>query len=151
MKRLLFLSLISVLTLAGCKKDAEKQLETDIEEIKSYLSDNNLVAQSTDSGLHYIIDEQGSGDFPNAFSQVKVVYKGFFPSGDVFDQSSSTGVIFGLSNVIEGWTEGIPLFREGGSGTLFIPSALAYGPEGRGDIGGDAVLFFDIELLEVID
>ncbi|MFK7757481.1 MAG: FKBP-type peptidyl-prolyl cis-trans isomerase [Flavobacteriales bacterium] len=145
------LFLVSLVALSGCKKDTEKQLEEDIAEIKSYLSDNNLTAQSTDSGLHYIIDEPGTGDFPTGFSDVKVIYTGYYPNGNVFDQSPPDGITFGLTNVIEGWQEGIPLFREGGSGTLFIPSELAYGPSGRGDIGGNAVLFFDIELVEIID
>ncbi len=148
MKHLFSLVFLLVLLFSSCKKDAEKQLEKDIEEIEKYLSDNNLTAQSTDSGLHYIIDEQGTGDFPNALSEVTVIYRGYYPSGTTFDESTE-GISFSLTNVIEGWQEGIPLFREGGSGTLFIPSGLAYGPTGSGSVGGDAVLFFDIELVSV--
>jgi FKBP-type peptidyl-prolyl cis-trans isomerase len=56
-----------------------------------------------------------------------------------------------LQNVILGWTEGIPYFKEGGSGKLLIPSALAYGPNGTTGIPPNSVLIFEIELIEVIE
>ncbi len=150
MNRLIFsLLLSSVFFFVGCKKAEERQLDKDIARIQEYLDDNGLTAQSTDSGLHYIIEEPGEGPQPNASSTVTVDYRGYYPSGNVFDQSSEAGISFNLSNVIEGWTEGIQLFKEGGKGTLFVPSGLAYGPEGNANIGGNAVLFFDIELLDV--
>lgn len=135
--------------LTSCKKAAERQLDEDIEKIEKYLEENNLTAQCTSSGLYYIIDEPGTGERPELSSSVTVVYRGYHPSGSVFDESDEDGIQFTLSNVIEGWQEGIPLFKEGGSGSLFIPSSLAYGKNGSGSIGGDAVIFFDIELLAV--
>ncbi|MDW5288528.1 FKBP-type peptidyl-prolyl cis-trans isomerase [Formosa sp. PL04] len=119
------------------------------QEIIDYIDDNNLDAQSTDSGLYYVIDEQGTGEKPTGTSQVTVNYKGYYTDGEVFDEST-TEVSFYLDSVIEGWTEGLQLFNEGGSGKLLIPSALAYGKYGiAGAIPGGAVLIFDVELISV--
>ena len=119
------------------------------QEILDYIADNSLDAQSTDSGLYYVIDEQGTGDKPIETSQVTVTYKGYYTDGEVFDEST-TEVSFYLDRVIEGWTEGLQLFNEGGSGKLLIPSALAYGSYGIADaIPGGSVLIFDVDLISV--
>lgn len=118
------------------------------QEILNYIADNNLDAQSTDSGLYYVIDEQGTGDKPTGTSNVTVTYKGYFSDGEVFDQST-TNVTFSLDNVIEGWTEGIQMFNEGGSGKLLIPSSLGYGRYDIGSIPGGSVLIFDVDLISV--
>jgi FKBP-type peptidyl-prolyl cis-trans isomerase len=60
-----------------------------------------------------------------------------------FDESSASEITFPLQNVIKGWTEGIPLFKEGGSGTLLIPSHLGYGSNDSNGITGGSVLVFD--------
>jgi len=148
-KHLCYISILTGLLFFSCTKAEKRQLEKDIEEIEEYLEDNNLTAECTASGLRYIIDEQGNGEAPTLSSSVTVAYRGFYPSGATFEESPSDGITFQLGGVIEGWQEGIQLFNEGGSGTLYIPSGLAYGPQGNSSIGGDAVIFFDIELLEV--
>ena len=137
--------------IAGCIPDpisSEEQLKKDIENIEAYLAENNLTAQSTASGLHYIIEEEGAGGHPSATSQVTVHYKGYFLDGGVFDQTNGTPITFSLQNVIVGWTEGIPLFQKGGKGKLFLPSALAYGNSGQGSIPGRTVIAFDVELVD---
>jgi len=78
-----------------------------------------------------------------------VDYKGYFLDGVVFDESDSNGITFGLNQVIQGWTEGITYFREGGNGILLVPYQLGYGEAGRGSIPGGSVLIFDIRLLQV--
>jgi len=118
-------------------------------EIITYIADNELEAQKTDSGLYYIIEELGTGEQPTASSNVTVAYKGYFINDYVFDQSDSDGLSFSLNGVISGWTEGIPYFKEGGKGKLLVPSHLAYGSYGRGSIPGGAVLIFDIELKSI--
>ena len=123
------------------------QLDEDI--ILQYISDNNLNAEPTGSGLYYVINSTGNGEFPNINSLVTVAYKGTLTDGTTFDQSSSNGVTFPLSNVIQGWQEGIPLFSEGGSGILLIPSALGYGSQSVGNIPENSVLIFEVTLLNV--
>ena len=118
-------------------------------EILQYLEDNSLTASKTSSGLYYIIDNPGSSNKPDLCDDVTVIYNGYLTNGDVFD-SSTDGVEFGLSNVILGWQEGIMLYGEGGTGKLLIPSKLAYALNPpSADIPVNAVLIFDIELLQI--
>jgi len=145
--KFLALVFIGFSALAGCRKSDEKILENDLSIIQEYLEDNNLVAESTESGLHYIVTEEGNDVFPDLTSDVTVNYRGFFPNGEIFDQNND--ITFPLLGVIEGWQEGIPFFSEGGSGILLIPSYLGYGRQGSGSIGPDEVLIFDIDLLDV--
>nr|MBA3682346.1 FKBP-type peptidyl-prolyl cis-trans isomerase [Bacteroidota bacterium] len=86
---------------------------------------------------------------PKSSSNVTVNYKGSLRDGTVFDQSGAAGISIGLNSVIEGWKEGIPLFKKGGKGVLLIPSALGYGDKATGKIPANSVLIFDIELLNV--
>ncbi|WP_206734433.1 FKBP-type peptidyl-prolyl cis-trans isomerase [Ancylomarina salipaludis] len=118
-------------------------------EITNYITNHKLEAQRSDSGLYYIIEEEGTGIQPTANSNVTVAYKGYFTNDKVFDQSGSNGISIGLDKVIKGWTEGIPYFKEGGKGKLLIPSHLGYGAYGGGSIPGGTVLIFDVNLIKV--
>lgn len=121
--------------------------------IQDFIKKNNLNAQKTASGLYYVIDKKGNGKHATAADQVKVHYKGTLLDGTKFDSSYDRNepITFPLSGVIRGWTEGIPLFEEGGKGKLIIPSALGYGPNGAGGvIQPNEILVFDVELLQII-
>ncbi len=118
-------------------------------EILKFVADNELQAVESESGLFYVIDEQGTGEFPEAESFVTVAYKGALTNGDVFDESDENGITAQLNKFIQGWIEGIQYFKEGGKGKLLIPSSLAYGRFGSQAIPGGAVLVFDINLLNV--
>ena len=126
--------------------DFVKQNDADI---SAYVKENNLTATKTDSGLYYIITEPGTGAQPTAASNVTVAYKGSFLNGKVFDESGADGISFPLNQVIKGWTEGIPLFKEGGSGILLIPAHLGYGESDRNGIPGGSVLIFNVKLISV--
>ena len=107
----------------------------------------------TKSGLQYEVLESGSGAQPTANDRVEVHYTGKLIDGTVFDSSIERGVpaMFGVTQVIPGWVEALQLMREGDSWRLYIPSDLAYGPNGAGGlIGPDATLIFDVQLLRVI-
>lgn len=119
------------------------------EQIQDYLTENDLEAEKSSSGLYYIIEKEGTGAQPTPTDKVRVAYKGYFINGNVFDKSSSEGVSFNLQRVISGWTEGITYFKEGGSGILLVPSHLGYGPQDYMGIPGGSVLIFEIDLLEV--
>nr|WP_315197654.1 FKBP-type peptidyl-prolyl cis-trans isomerase [uncultured Flavobacterium sp.] len=118
-------------------------------EIVKYIADNQLNAVKTASGLYYVIDQAGTGKQPTSTSNVTVAYKGYFTNKTVFDQSTASGVSFNLQQVIKGWTEGIPYFKEGGSGKLLIPATLGYGSNNYSTIPGGSVLIFDIKLISV--
>jgi FKBP-type peptidyl-prolyl cis-trans isomerase FkpA len=150
MRKLLFL-LIGTFIMSSCSKDLtpEEQLQKDLDLIKQYLADNNLTASSTSSGLHYIITKQGTGGSPDINSTVTVKYKGYLLDGSVFDETNgSSTATFPLSNLIEGWQEGIPLLNTGGKGTFLIPSYLGYGRSQIGTIPANSVLIFEIELVK---
>ena len=140
---------ITLLTSCNKDDDVKDYKMINEEEIVAYIAANNLNAEKSSSGLYYVIDEPGIGKQPTATSNVTVAYKGYFIDGTVFDQSDANGISFGLQRVIEGWTEGITYFKEGGEGILLVPSELGYGDAGRNTIPGGAVLVFDIKLISV--
>lgn len=136
--------------------DNEKKTEEDIDyvakneaDIQAYVEENNLTAVRSNSGLYYVIEEEGTGTQAEASSNVTVAYKGYFLNGSVFDQSDEEGVTFGLNQVIAGWTEGITYFKEGGSGILLVPAHLGYGSRDYNGIPGGSVLIFEVSLISV--
>lgn len=109
-------------------------------------------AQTTASGLKYIVINEGTGAQPTATSNVKVHYTGTFLDGKVFDSSVQRGepIDFGLNQVIKGWTEGVQLMKEGAKYRFYIPYNLAYGEQGAGGvIPPKTDLIFEVELLKI--
>lgn len=151
MKQFIY-TLLAAILFISCSNDKngiKDYTAQNEKEITEYLAKNNLTAQRTDSGLYYIINEEGEGNNPTITSNVTVAYKGSLINGKVFDQSSAEGVSFPLSRVIVGWQEGIPFFKPGGSGLLLIPSHLGYGSKSNDIIPGGSVLIFEVKLLSV--
>ena len=127
--------------------------------LTKFATDNNLTTTDLGNGLYAVIDAPGTGQNPTINDRVRVNYNGKFVTlnsqnklveGESFDFSSSEGITFPLTGVIQGWQLGIPAFKTGGTGQLLIPSHLAYGTSGQGSIPPNSVLVFDIELLEII-
>ncbi len=116
--------------------------------IDEYIAANNLTVTENAKGLFYILNEPGGSDKPNIDSTIDINYVGRLTDGDIFDQSGADPATFPLSNLIRGWQIGIPLMGRGGAGTFIIPPQLGYGFEGRPGIPSNAVLIFDIELLD---
>ena len=108
--------------------------------------------QSTESGLKYIIHEEGTGELPELGKNASVHYYGALTNGQMFDNSFSRGSEFvfplGAGQVIRGWDEGIALLKKGSKATLFIPAELGYGATGSPPrIPAGAELIFYIEVL----
>lgn len=104
------------------------------------------------SGLQYKVIKEGDGAKPGITDQVTTHYHGTLIDGTVFDSSVQRNqpATFGVNQVIAGWTEALQLMKEGSKWRLFVPSNLAYGERGAGaDIGPNATLIFDVELLKV--
>jgi FKBP-type peptidyl-prolyl cis-trans isomerase len=121
---------------------------------KAFLEGNGKKAgvKTTASGLQYEIIKEGKGSKPKATDTVTVHYEGKLLSGKVFDSSIARNqpATFPLNGVIKGWTEGLQLMGIGAKYRFFIPSELAYGPNGAGgSIGPNEVLVFEVELLAI--
>ena len=109
--------------------------------------------RATKSGLMYKVIQEGTGRKPKATDQVRCHYEGTFPDGQIFDSSYKRGepAVFGLNQVIKGWTEGLQLMAEGAKYELYLPYQLAYGEHGAGSaIPPYSALKFVVELLEVL-
>lgn len=105
------------------------------------------------SGLQYKILKEGKGRKAGPSSKVKCNYEGKFTNGQVFDSSYKRGepAVFGVNQVIKGWTEALQLMAEGSEWELYIPYNLAYGEAGaHGAIPPYAALVFKVELIEVL-
>lgn len=148
---LAFVSILFVSCIPETKDDTKSIDFTaqNEKEITDYIAAKNLVAVKSNTGLYYVVNEPGTGVQPTATSNVTVAYKGYYTNGTVFDQSKPEGLSFGLQKVIKGWTEGIPYFKEGGSGILLVPSHLGYGSFDYSTIPGGSVLVFDVKLIKV--
>lgn len=134
---------------------AAKMAEANAKAGEEFLLENGKRAEvkTLPSGLQYEVLTEGEGDVPTAADQVEVHYTGKLIDGTVFDSSVDRGVpaTFGVTQVIPGWVEALQLMKAGSKWRLFIPSNLAYGPNGAGGlIGPNQTLIFDVELIKVV-
>ena len=106
----------------------------------------------TESGLQYEVLKMGKGKKPAATDKVKVHYHGTLIDGKVFDSSVERGepIVFGLNQVIKGWTEGVQLMPLGSKFRFYIPQELGYGAQAAGDIPPYSTLIFEVELIDII-
>ncbi|OUW16641.1 MAG: hypothetical protein CBD18_06490 [Opitutales bacterium TMED158] len=173
MKQTLYATSTLLLLLAACSRqpaetqnaadsDLAERVEALEESVGLIIEDPELArirkdypkAQSTDSGLHYIVTNEGSGAAtPSKGDSVTAHYKGTLLNGVKFDSSYDRGEPFvfqvGLGNVIKGWDEAFLAMKKGEKRTLIIPSKLGYGSRGAGGaIPPNATLLFDVELID---
>ncbi|MCG1037605.1 FKBP-type peptidyl-prolyl cis-trans isomerase [Polaribacter sargassicola] len=131
---------------------AEVNKQKGIEFLEANKSKEGVV--TTESGLQYIVLEEGDGEKPaGPETRVKVHYHGTNIEGKVFDSSVDRGkpAEFSLNQVIKGWTEGLQLMKVGSKYKFFIPQELAYGPQNKGEnIQSYSTLIFEVELLEIL-
>ena len=150
---LLFLGLVAF-TCFSCKDNSltyEEQLAVDKGIIDAYLVEKGISADSTDSGLRYVITDLGNNDNvkPTLSSTVTVKYKGYFLDGEVFDQTNGAELAqFGVSGVVSEFSQSLRLLNKKGKGTFYLPSGLAYGANGSSSIPPNTPLVFDIELVD---
>ena len=145
-----------VLSNLSCLKNnnnscTPKTAQSQQSDILAFASANGISATAHISGLYYQIINPGSGVTPSASSKIFVKYTGKLLNGTVFDSrsdASQTGWILG--NQIAGWQIGLSLIQKGGSIKLIIPSALAYGCQAVGIVPPDSILYFEVELVDVM-
>ncbi len=137
------------------KKQQDEQLgQLAKAEGEKFLQENkkNKKVKVTPSGLQYEILKEGKGEKPTETSQVKVHYHGTTIDGKVFDSSVDRGepIVFGLNQVIKGWTEGVQLMPIGSKFKFYIPQELAYGENAPSPaIKPYSTLIFEVELLGI--
>jgi len=153
-KNLVILSFIMMFMLASCRKgddyDPAVQAGLDDALIVKFIADKNITAIKHASGIYYQILSSGTGSTTYSNSTlVTAKYAGRLLNGTVFDQTTTQPLTFSLGNVILGWQIGVPLIKKGGKIRLLIPSGYGYGQGGSGKIPSNAVLDFDIELVDV--
>ncbi len=153
--------------LAGCSKNDKKV--ADLEERVLYLETQEPTlshgfqikeieklypnAQSTESGLHYIVEKEGEGETPKKGQMVTAHYHGTLLNGEVFDSSVERGTPFqfpvGMGRVIKGWDEAFLGMKKGEKRKLILPADIAYGMRGSPPvIPANSVLVFDVELID---
>ena len=132
------------------KVDAEKNKKAGEEFLAANKVKEGIV--TTESGLQYRVINEGSGPKPTETDNVTVHYKGTLIDGEEFDSSYKRNqpATFPVNGVIKGWTEALQLMSKGSKWELFIPSEIAYGPNGAGGaIGPNEVLIFEVELIDI--
>ncbi|MBN1297339.1 FKBP-type peptidyl-prolyl cis-trans isomerase [bacterium] len=138
------------------KQKHEQAAESNRTEGKKFLDENAAKKAVTvlPSGLQYEVIKTGQGPSPKATDKVKVHYRGTLIDGTEFDSSHKNGqpVEFGVGQVIAGWSEALQLMQPGAVWRVVIPPELGYGQRGAGQvIGPNAVLIFEIELLDILN
>jgi FKBP-type peptidyl-prolyl cis-trans isomerase FklB len=139
------------------EKQAEKMkvvAEKNKKEGEAFLAANKKKkgVKTLPSGLQYKVIKEGTGEMPKLTDTVTTNYRGTLIDGTEFDSSYKRGqpAKFPVKGVIAGWTEALQLMKVGSTWQLFIPSSLAYGERGAGNIiGPNATLIFDIELISI--
>jgi len=120
--------------------------------VKHYLDSLGITATLHSRGFYYKIDTEGTGPVPIACTQIKVSYTGWLTNGQKFDTQTSYETE--LANLIDGWLQGVPLIKKGGSIWLYIPPSLGYGGQtikitDSLSIPAYSILIFNIHLLDV--
>lgn len=126
-----------------------------LSEGKAFLEKNSMLKDVivTESGLQYLVLDEGDGKRPSENDMVSVHYTGTFLDGKKFDSSFDRGepAVFPVNGVIQGWVEGLQLMKCSSVYKFFIPAELAYGKSGAGNvIGPDEALIFEVELLDIL-
>jgi len=146
---------INDLARTRAPKAAEKAAAKEKEAGAAYLAkmSKEKGARKTPAGAIVIVEKEGTGPMPTASDKVKVNYKGTLTSGRVFDASEQHGgpAEFPLGNVIKCWTDAFQTLKVGTKAKIVCPADIAYGASGAPPlIPGNAVLTFEVELLEIV-
>lgn len=135
-------------------KKQQDEAEANKKKGEEFLAKNKTAegVKTTESGLQYIVVQEGTGKTPGLKDTVKAHYKGTLVDGQQFDSSYDRGqpAEFPVEGVIKGWTEALQMMKVGGKMKLFIPAELGYGSAARPGIPANSVLIFDVELVEVL-
>lgn len=143
------------------QKDRQMALDAfhakESKDVADYLAKNNIQAQKTEKGTFVKIDNPGDGPAVDSNKEVSVIYTGkLFPSGKVFETNEGNGkapikFVIGRKSIIQGWDDGLRLFKKGGKGTLYVPAFLAYDAQPGPGRTANENLIFDVQVVDVTD
>jgi FKBP-type peptidyl-prolyl cis-trans isomerase len=156
MKKLTLFTLLYIIVLgtSSCLKDNEcqdKTIQSEAAAIAAYASANGIVGTTHSSGVYYQVTVPGTGITPTANSTVSVRYTGkLITTGAVFDSQTGSPVNFPLGGTIQGFRIGLQQVGKGGTIKFIIPSSLAYGCTGNGNIPSNSILYFEVQLVDVL-
>lgn len=155
-------SILSKTEMQTAIEQFQKEMQAKANEVKGGNTDKGIDflkenatkdgVKTLESGMQYIVLNQGDGEKPAATDTVDVHYEGTLINGTVFDSSIKRGepATFPVNGVIQGWQEALQLMEVGTKWKVFIPSELAYGEHGAGGaIGPNETLIFEMELLAI--
>ena len=139
--------------MAAAQAKRPEIIEEATKALAAYKAGNLKNLQKTESGLEYVIHDEGTGDMPQQGDMVSVHYYGAFMDGKRFDDSYEMGEPYrfplGQQRAIKGWDVGVALLKKGAVASFFIPPALGYGESGYMDIPGNTPLYFRVQLMSI--
>lgn len=155
MKKIIFPALILMLSIGnyGCLKDKgcqNKTIQSEAAAINAYAAANGINGTTHSTGVVYQVTVPGSGPTPTPFSKISVRYVGKLLDGTVFDSQPTNTVTFNLGETIAGFQIAMQQVQKGGTIKFIIPSSLAYGCSGTTNIPGNSILYFEVQLIDVI-
>jgi FKBP-type peptidyl-prolyl cis-trans isomerase len=130
----------------------------EVGKLNEYFAENKVEPVKTESGMYILVTQKGTGETVKQGQQVTMNYSGRTLDDKVFDSNTDPKFghvepftfIAGAGQVIQGWDVGVLMLNVGSKATFYIPSRLAYGPEGSGKaIKPYSVLIFDVEVTDV--
>lgn len=157
MKKVIGLLIVSLVILVACSKEADlsllEQQSIDRSVLVSYLNQNHITATETESGLFYVIENEGTGDeYPDDDDDIAFRYEGSLIDGTVFNMTPGLTVdTTNMSSLIDGLKEGFMLLKEGGTAQFYLPSWLGNGSMETENIPSNSCLIFDVELVSILD
>jgi FKBP-type peptidyl-prolyl cis-trans isomerase len=125
------------------------EIDKELKAMESYLASKKIPAQKTGKGTFVLVNQQGDGMPINQGDTVTVKFTGRILATDSVFEANSYTFPLGVSEVIQGWDEGVKVFKKGGKGTLYVPGFLAYGRNARPPFRPLEALIFDIEVTDV--
>lgn len=135
--------------ISSCTTYTDEEKIVFNKEVEAYIEKNKLETQSTETGLHYIVEREGEGRYIKLTDIVHVKYKAYLLDGTVFDSTGTEIRSFKLKNTILGWREGFTFFKKGGKGKLIVPPQVGYGEKEQAKIPKNSILIYDFEVVDV--
>lgn len=142
---------VITLLFMGCKTYSDEDKTKFDQQIEKFIAKDDYKYERSESGLYYSIENIGTGQYIKFNDEVSFTYTGKFLNGKTFDgMHKRTPITFEVSKLIEGWKEAFMYLKKGGKAKIIIPPTLGYGDNDLHDIPPHSILFFEIEIKDVL-